>query len=656
MTEVENYRLNKGILLPKEEYVIEYPQAIEFSKRQANIFWHPDEIDVSKDLHDLKTNFTPPELHGIIYVLKLFTLYERRVGNDYWRDYISSIFKRPEIENMSSLFSAIESSVHAPFYNKINEVLGLDTEDFYNSYKEDSVLLNRMMWLGKRVEKKATLYDILKSIGTFSIIEGAILFSSFAFIKHFNSLGKNKLVNINAGINFSANDECLIDTTEVLTPEGWINISKIDTSDLVAQFNPVTEEVSFVNPSRVIVNDFDGDLISFEGKISQSVTPNHRMLVKSNIKNKYSFKEAKDIKYHCYNYIPVSGYKIDNQKELSFLERFLIMTQADGSVSNRYTGERHGTRPVTFSFSKQRKIDRFLYIVSNLGYKINEGPKSPKIGNRNEQRNFRVNVPVSHIDFDTIKSFNWVNLLDKSSSWCSDFIDELSKWDGYINDKQDNYVYYSSTNKSNIDKIQAITALCGRHATYSYQDDDRSENFNTIHRIGILDISKRNGAAISKTYKRYTGKVYCLTVPTSAFIIRDSDKVSITGNCIHSEAGAWLFNTILQENIKDIDRGSLVEDLLESVEKIREHEFYIIDNTFSQGEVEGILPYQLKFFVESRLDICMENLGIKKIYKPKDNPITEWFYSDLNSSVQHDFFVASGNSYNRKWDQRGFVW
>lgn len=131
---------------------------------------------------------------------------------------------------------------------------------------------------------------------------------------------------------------------------------------------------------------------------------------------------------------------------------------------------------------------------------------------------------------------------------------------------------------------------------------------------------------------------------------------SANDEVIHSEAGAWLFNTLLQENINEVNKKELVDDILESVDKIREHEFYIIDNTFSKGDMEGITSSQSKSFVESRLDICLNNLGIKKIYKPTDNPISEWFYSDLNSSVQHDFFIASGNSYNRNWDQRKFIW
>jgi len=200
------------ILSPKSEYITDYPIAIEFAKQQAEIIWFPDEIEVEKDLHDLKTNCTKAEYHGVISTLKLFTLYELNVGNDYWQNYVSKVFPRPDIQRMAATFAFMEIGVHAPFYNKINEVLGLDNEEFYNSYKEDEVLANRIAWLGKRTEKRDTVYNILKSVGIFSMIEGAILYSSFAFLKHFNSAGKNSCININAGINFSAKDENLHST------------------------------------------------------------------------------------------------------------------------------------------------------------------------------------------------------------------------------------------------------------------------------------------------------------------------------------------------------------------------------------------------------------------------------------------------------------
>ena len=195
------------ILQPKTEYIMEYQQAIEFAKSQAEIFWLPDEIDVAKDLHGLKTIFNEAEYHGVISTLKLFTLYEVHVGQDYWLGYVCKVFDRPDIQRMATTFGFMEIAVHSVFYSKINEVLGLDTEEFFNSYLDDPVLKNRMEWIGKKTTKSDTLYNILKSIGVFSMIEGAILFSSFAFLKHFNNNGKNKLININSGIDFSIADE-----------------------------------------------------------------------------------------------------------------------------------------------------------------------------------------------------------------------------------------------------------------------------------------------------------------------------------------------------------------------------------------------------------------------------------------------------------------
>tara|TARA_B110000305_G_scaffold161616_1_gene178857 strand:- start:200 stop:895 length:696 start_codon:yes stop_codon:yes gene_type:complete len=106
---------------------------------------------------------------------------------------------------MASLFGMFELNVHAPFYNKINEVLNLNTEEFYNSYIEDKTLKGRMDWLDSQFNGDDTLYSL--AVG--SIVEGAVLYSNFAFLKHFQAEGKNKLVNLTAGINFSVRDENL---------------------------------------------------------------------------------------------------------------------------------------------------------------------------------------------------------------------------------------------------------------------------------------------------------------------------------------------------------------------------------------------------------------------------------------------------------------
>ena len=189
----------------QEAYVIAYPQAEQFAELQEDIFWTAKEIGMDKDLHDLHNNLTESEMHGVVTVLKLFTLYETHVGNDYWLDFIRKKFRRPEIQRMASVFGMFELNVHAPFYNKINEVLNLNTEEFYNSYVEDKTLRGRMDWLDRQFDGD----DMLASLAVGSIVEGAVLYSNFAFLKHFQAEGKNKLVNMAAGINFSVRDENL---------------------------------------------------------------------------------------------------------------------------------------------------------------------------------------------------------------------------------------------------------------------------------------------------------------------------------------------------------------------------------------------------------------------------------------------------------------
>lgn len=111
-------------------------------------------------------------------------------------------FPRPEIQRMAATFGMFELAVHQPFYDKINQSLGLSTDEFYNSYVEDPVLADRMSFI-KQYENTEYFLPM------FSMLEGAVLYSSFAFLKHFQSQGKNKITNIVRGINFSVRDENL---------------------------------------------------------------------------------------------------------------------------------------------------------------------------------------------------------------------------------------------------------------------------------------------------------------------------------------------------------------------------------------------------------------------------------------------------------------
>lgn len=320
----------KKITDKQEAYVLDFPEAVEFANQQNEIFWLADEIAVEKDVQDILVNMTEAERHGVVTVLKLFTLYELFAGDEYWGKQVYEWFPNPSVRRMANAFSFFEINVHAPFYNKLNEALHLNTEEFYNSYVDDPVLKDRMEFIENIVDSE----DKLESLGVFSMVEGAVLYSSFAFLKHFQSQSKNKLLNVVRGINFSVRDESL-----------------------------------------------------------------------------------------------------------------------------------------------------------------------------------------------------------------------------------------------------------------------------------------------------------------------------------HAQGGAWLFNTLLkQENLSEGEIRTLHDKLTTAGKKIYEHECRIIDMIFDKGKIEGITPVQMKHFVESRINECLKNLGVSKVFDVTYNPIAEWFYDGINAYQMHDFFTGIGNQYNRNWDESAFKW
>lgn len=191
------------MLQPKSTYTFEYPEAAHFADEQNKVFWLWDEIDLEKDVQDVLVNLTAAEKHGLLTVLKLFVKYEVVVGNEYWGGRFKRTFKHPDLGIMADSFAFFETNVHARFYNQINKLLHLDTDEFFNSYAEDEVLNERI----KFIEEIVCDPDPLVSLAAFAMVEGSILFSSFAFIKHFQSNGKNLVPNFVAGVNFSVRDE-----------------------------------------------------------------------------------------------------------------------------------------------------------------------------------------------------------------------------------------------------------------------------------------------------------------------------------------------------------------------------------------------------------------------------------------------------------------
>ena len=181
------------------------PQVIKFADDQLHVFWTADEIKVEKDIQDVLTNFTEAEKHAVIETLRLFSIYETHAGDEWWSGRFKQMFDSADWHRMASVFSMMELAVHAPFYGKINELLYINTPEFYNSYQHDEALKQRVDHISSIINES----DDITALGGFCMVEGVILYSNFAFLKHYQSQGKNKLMNVVRGLNFSVRDENL---------------------------------------------------------------------------------------------------------------------------------------------------------------------------------------------------------------------------------------------------------------------------------------------------------------------------------------------------------------------------------------------------------------------------------------------------------------
>lgn len=333
-------------------------------------------------------------------------------------------------------------------------------------------------------------------------------------------------------------NECLVEGTEVLTPNGWVDLSEVTTETLVTQFDPETKTTSFVKPSRVIEKDYKGPVLEFKNHqkhFHQVVTPNHRMLSYSKLDDTYKVATADSLDYRAGSAGTLTsafsaGVKTTGSKSsLTALERLLIAVQADGSVSDRYDGSIVGTIPVRFAFAKDRKVERITELALQAGFNLREVAGSPAYGNRSSQRNFYLDVPAEYRDF--LKNYTWVNLEEVTFEWCRDFLNEQVHWDGHFTK---NTGILHTTSREAVEVSQACAALAGYKTHLNYVPDNRKESFSGCWRLSWKDTSLVSGQTINKFEYDYEGKVRCLTVPTGFFLVRYEGSVSVTGNCTHA--------------------------------------------------------------------------------------------------------------------------
>ena len=101
---------------------------------------------------------------------------------------------------------------------------------------------------------------------------------------------------------------------------------------------------------------------------------------------------------------------------------------------------------------------------------------------------------------------------------------------------------------------------------------------------------------------------------------------------------------------------SLADLIYDLARAVFEHECTIIKKIFSFGTIKGITAQNMIDFIKHRIDLCLNNLGLKGLYEEEetDGFIESWFYKNINAIQFHDFFTGGGSEYDSNWNESLF--
>ena len=131
---------------------------------------------------------------------------------------------------------------------------------------------------------------------------------------------------------------------------------------------------------------------------------------------------------------------------------------------------------------------------------------------------------------------------------------------------------------------------------------------------------------------------------------------SIRDESMHSEAGCWLFRTLIKEN-PDLNTPDLQAAINEAALLSLKLELDFIDKVYELGDLEGCSKEDLIHFIKNRVNTKLGDLGYPSIIDDVDMKAVDrmkWFDA-LSAGKQHtDFFANRVTNYSKghiEWDE-----
>lgn len=344
-----------------------------------------------------------------------------------------------------------------------------------------------------------------------------------------------KMLPVLLGMNETATEThgCYSEDTEVLTRRGWLKHPDVTLNDEVACFDLEREVLRWQRPTRVWSYDYVGEMVRIRGRsVDMLVTPNHRMVVSCATETKaWAFRTAERIENGTPWRLPYATpfeEQPATEEVSSAYARFLGWWVSEGSLDSG------GSKAPRLTQAEGVLATAMRETVTELGYDFHVRTEQWRSHERPVmQMRLRGAVDLGHWLERNCGDHSWnKHLPDGVWSWSVDRKRELlaALIEGDGTPTRHGHMYATCSPRL-ADDVQRLAIETGRSALVSRYD--RREPWRDYYAVHIG--RRRHVAVRARRHvrrQRYEGKVYCLSVPTGAYMTRRNGRMAIAGNSI----------------------------------------------------------------------------------------------------------------------------
>lgn len=295
---------------------------------------------------------------------------------------------------------------------------------------------------------------------------------------------------------------CFSPDHDILTTDGWISIDNITLKHKVACLVDGSK-LEYHSPTEIQSYDYDGDMYTVKSnQVNLMVTPNHRMYVGGRDKKNYCVMQAKTILHECKCYMKNCDKYIPN---LNNVPNELKLK--DDVITH-------------FVLPKNNECDEYCVPINDwlmfYGMWITEGKCSTKwiihFDVDKQLASYMKQYSVNAIN----KSLpNWVWYLSKYQ--CQTLISAMVLGNGHITENETDI--YETFSKQLANDFQRLCLHAGYSSNMIVKYDTYCLTIIKSHNYPLVNKNiKLNGDGYHDNYVKYTGKVYCCTVPNDGII------------------------------------------------------------------------------------------------------------------------------------------